>query len=193
VGLSNLSPSGTMSDRSLASTLLFGFKMGYYFPRAKWFGLETEAFYMTPHIKQQPTTITIQPGTIASGVGPVTGGTTTNVISGDHFQVFTWAPVNFMFRYYKTRLQPYVGIGPAVFFGRVTTTIPQFAGSQNSTRLGLNAKLGAEYFFTRRITAFAELKWDYTRFDFSGNSNGAFGFSATYSPLLLAVGVGYHF
>lgn len=193
ISLTDFSPTGTMSERSLSRSLLGGFKLGYYFPRARWFGIETEAFYTTPNIKQQSTTISIQPGAILNGFGPVTGGQTTGTLTGDHFQVLTWAPVNFMFRYYKTRLQPYAGIGPGIFFGKITTTVPQFAGSQSSTALGLNAKAGLEYFFTRRITAFAEVKYNYVRFDFPANDNGGFGFKATYSPLTLAVGVSYHF
>lgn len=193
VELTDFNPPGSMSDRSLATTALLGFKLGYYFPERKWFGVETEAYYMTPHIQQQSTTIAVQSNAVLKGVGPVPGGTTTSVLSGDHFRVMTWVPVNAMFRYYKTRLQPYVGIGPGVFMGSVSSSNPQFPSSQTSTRLGLNAKGGAEYFFTRQVTAFAEVKWNYTRFDFSGNPNGGFGFRATYSPLLMAVGVSYHF
>ncbi len=193
VELTDFSPAGTMSDRSLTSSPLIGLKIGYYFPRARWFGLETEAYHMTPHIKQQSTTVTIPTGAVLRDFGPVAGGTSTGTLSGDHFRVITWAPVNVMFRYPKTRLQPYIGFGPALFMGRVTTTIPQFAGSQSSTRIGLNVKGGAEYYFTRHVTAFTEVKWNYTSFDFSGNNTGGFGFRAIYSPVILTVGVGYHF
>jgi opacity protein-like surface antigen len=75
----------------------------------------------------------------------------------------------------------------------VTTTASQFAGLHSSTRLGLNAKAGAVYFFTRHVTAFTEVKYNYTRFDFPSNDNGGFGFKATYSPLIPAVGLTYHF
>jgi len=193
VQLTDFSPPGSMSDRSLASSVLGGFKLGYYFPRAKWFGLETEAYYMTPNIQQQPTTISVQTGAVLRGVGPVAGGTTTSVLSGDNFRVMTWVPVNFMFRYYKTRLQPYFGIGPGIFMATVTSGNPQFQSSQNSTRIGLNVKGGAEYYFTRHVTAFAEVKVNYARFDFSGNPNGGFGFKADYMPILMAVGLSYHF
>src|SRR3989304_10617163 len=102
VELTDFSPTGSMTDRELSRSLLGGAKLGYYFPRARWFGIETEFFYTTPHIKQQSTTIPIQPGAVLNGFGPVTGGQTTDTLTGDHFQVFTWAPINFMFRYHKT-------------------------------------------------------------------------------------------
>ncbi len=193
VELTDFSPSGSMSDRELSRSVLGGGKLGYYFPRARWFGIETEFFYTTPHIEQQNTRITIQPGAVLSGFGPVVGGTTESVLSGDYFRVMTWVPVNLIFRYHKTRLQPYVGFGPGVFFARVKTTVMGFEGTQNSTNVGLNVKAGAEYFFTRRLSAFAEWKYNKTSFNFEANDNGAFGFRADYSVHFIAMGLNFHF
>ncbi len=193
VELTDFSPTGSMSDRELSRSVLGGAKVGYYFPRARWFGIETEFFYATPHIKQQSTTITIQPGAVLNGFGPVVGGTTEGVLSGDHFRVMTWVPVNLMFRYHKTRLQPYIGVGPGIFFARVHTTVTGFEGTQNSTNIGLNAKAGLEYFFTRHFSAFAEWKYNRTSFNFEANSSGAFGFKADYDVHFVAGGLNFHF
>ena len=47
-------PEGTTIDnQSLASSLLVGIKLGHFFSRAPWLGIETELFQTTPHIKQQ--------------------------------------------------------------------------------------------------------------------------------------------
>lgn len=191
IELTDFSPSGSKSDQSLSNTLLVGVRVGYYFPRARWFGLETEAYYMTPHIKQQSTTVTIPAGAVLRDFGPVTGGQASAVTSGDHFRVLTWVPVNAMFRYHKTRFQPYIGFGPAVFFGKLTTTDPQFAESNNSTKLGFNAKVGGEYFITRHFTAFIEGKYNYTKFEF--NRTNDLSYRTTYSPIILAFGLSYHF
>jgi opacity protein-like surface antigen len=175
-------PSGTtMSDRALKSSILYGAKIGYFFPRARWFGLETEAFNTTPHIKQQFTTITVP------NAGSVGG-----VLSGDHFRVLTWAPANLIFRYPSTRLQPYVAIGPGIFFAQVKTTQSGFEGSQSSTKIGLNAQVGLRYYITRHVTVFGEWKYNYARFNFSENDT-QFGFKATYSMNHVAFGLGYHF
>jgi len=175
-------PSGTtMSDRALKSSILYGAKLGYFFPRAKWFGLETEVYNTTPHIKQQFTTITV-PG----------AGSTGGVLAGDHFRVLTWAPANLVFRYPSTRLQPYIAVGPGVFFAQVKTTQTGFEGSQSSTKLGLNAEAGLRYYITRHVTAFAEWKYNYARFNFSENDT-QFGFKATYSMSHVVFGLGYHF
>ena len=45
------------SDLSLKSSLMGGIKLGHFFSRARWLGIETELFYTTPHIKDQPVTI----------------------------------------------------------------------------------------------------------------------------------------
>lgn len=175
-------PSGsTMSDRSLASSALYGAKFGYYFRRVKWLGLQTEFYNTTPHIKQQLTTISIP-----------SAGSVSGVLTGDHFRVFTWAPLNVVLRYPNTRLQPYVAFGPGIFFAKVQTTQAGFEGSQTSTKLGLNVEAGLQYYITRRVTVFGEGKYNLTRFNFAEN-DAQFGFNGTYKMFALAVGLGYHF
>jgi len=193
VELNDFSPPGTMSDRELSRSILLGGKVGYYFSGIRWFGLETEVFYTTPHIKQQNTQITVQPGSILQGFGPVNGVMVEGVLSGDHFRVITWAPVNLMFRYHKTRLQPYVGIGLGLFFARVHTSLAGFEGSQSDITVGLNAKAGLEYYITKNISAFGEWKYNRASFSFDSNSSGAFGFDADYNVHFVAMGLNFHF
>ena len=193
VDLTDFSPSGSMSGRDLAGSPLLGGKVGYYFPRARWFGIEFEANYRTPHIEQQQTRVTIPTSAVLRDFGPVTGGEANGTFTGDHFRVITIAPLNLMFRYHKMRLQPYLGIGPGIFLAKVTTTQSGFEGSQSSTQLGLNAKAGAEYFFTKHLTGFTEIKYNYARLNFEGNDNGGLGIRATYNPLFLSFGISYHF
>jgi opacity protein-like surface antigen len=190
VEINAFSPPVSIPDRPLKSSPLYGVKFGYYFPQIRWFGLETELYNTTPHMKQQQTTVTIPAGTTIPGLGTTqTGGTIPANFGGNHFRVLTWAPVNFMFRYHKTRLQPYIGVGPGVFFARVNVTQQGFENSQSNTRLGLNAKAGVEYFITRRLTAFGEWKYNYAQFNF----DQALGIKADYNMHLVAIGLSYHF
>lgn len=190
---STLTPPGSMSGRDLASSPVLGGKIGYYFPHVPWFGLELEGYYSTPHIEQQSTRVSIIPGSILNGLGPVAGGEAISGFSGDLFRVITVAPFNLMLRYHKTRFQPYVGIGPGIFMARVKTTITGLEGTQSSTRVGLNVKLGGEYFFTRHISGFGEVRYNYTTLNFDANDAGAFGFKAIYNPVIFSFGVNYHF
>ena len=188
VDLTGAFPAGsTMSDRSLKTSVLYGAKLGYFFPQARWFGIEAEIFNTTPHIKEQSTTISVPPSPT------VTGGTTTAIVSGDHFSVLTLAPLNLVFRYpTNSRLQPYVAVGPGIFLGRVESIATGFEGSQSSTKLGLNTQVGFRYFMTRHVTVFGEWKYDHARFTFKENDT-QFGFNGTYSMHQVAFGVGYHF
>ena len=193
VELTDFSPAGSMSDRNLKASPMYGVKLGYYFPRARWFGLETELYQTTPHIKQQNTRITIPNGAILKDFGPVAGGTAEGTLSGDQFRVRTWVPVNAMFRYHKTRLQPYIGFGPALFMAQVKTTAAGFEGTQSSARIGLNAKLGAEYFITRHLSASLEGRYNRANFIFDPTSTGGFGFKANYEMIFVSIGLNYHF
>lgn len=194
VELTDFIPSGTMSDRELSRSIVLGGKAGYYFPQAPWVGVETEVFYTTPHMRQENVRITISPGAIAPGIGPVVGGTTESALTGDHFRVVTWAPVNLVFRYHKTRLQPYVGVGLGLFFARVHTTQVGFEGSQGSFSVGLNAKAGLEFYITRALSVFGEWKYNRTTLGFDANNrNGAAAFDADYHVHFVAMGLNFHF
>ena len=192
-------PSGTtVSDQSLKTSFMFGGKIGHYFSRARWFGLEAEIFYSTPHIKQQD--ITLRSDTPITFT-PSTGGPSTSLgneltaqgVQGVNFSVLTIAPFNLMFRYPGNRLQPYIGIGPGIFIATIKDpAVTQGDNSQSSTKLGLNTLIGVRYFLTRHVSAFAEGKYNYVRFNFEENPN-FFGFNATYSPINVAFGVSYHF
>ena len=184
-------PGTTHSDLALSTSFLWGLKGGYYFRSARWFGLETEFFSTSPNIKEQVHTFSNPsvPGSVSSA----------SALQGAHFTVHTFVPVNLMFRYPRTRLQPYVGIGPGIFFARIkgeglAPDAP--ASTSDNGRLGFNAKVGLEYFMTRHVTAFAEWKYNYARFHFKENNDlfpFPYGFNATYSMHLVSFGLAYHF
>ncbi len=183
-------PGTKHSDLELSKSFMYGGKLGHYFNGVRWFGLEAEVFYTTPHIEQQD-------HTFSHPTVPCPGCTAT--FQGAHFRVLTVAPFNLMFRYHKTRLQPYLGVGPGIFFARIkgeglAPDSPE--STSDNARLGLNAKVGLEYHVTRHLTAFAEWKFNYARFNFNENQNlwpFFYSFDATYTMHLVSFGVGYHF
>jgi len=192
-------PSGTeVSDQSLKSSFMFGAKLGHFFSRYKWLGIEAEVFSTTPHIKQQPVTLTSPSPVILtpSGGGPPQNlgnqFSTAGDFPGAHFRVITLAPLNFVFRYPGNRLQPYVAVGPGIFYGRISTSVTTGPDSQSSTALGLNTQLGLRYRITRHISMFGEWKYNYARFNFKENEN-FFGVKSTYGMNHFAFGLAYHF
>jgi outer membrane protein W len=170
------------SDLSLKSSLMGGIKLGHFFSRARWLGVETELFYTTPHIKDQ--------SAIISGPG---GSMPLGPFSGEHNKILTWAPMNLVLRYHKTRLQPYMAIGPGIFFA---TRKDADGGTQSGTAIGLNSQVGVRYYITRSWTVFGEGKYNLARIGYTSNDsdpNAALGYRATYSAFIFSFGVSYHF
>lgn len=132
-------PGTTHGEFELSTSLMFGGKVGHYFNSARWIGVEAEVFHTTPHIDQQVHTFQ-NPS--------VPGVTASATLQGAHLRVLTVAPFNLMFRYHKTRLQPYIGFGPGIFFARISgegLAPDSPSSSSDNARLGLNVKAGLQY------------------------------------------------
>jgi len=173
-------PPGTpASNLVFKNTFLGGARLGHYFESTPWFGLSTEVFYSTPNIKQQ-TLLVSPPGSAPSQ----------NVaIQGQSNQLVTWA-TNLEFRRPGGKFEPYGGVGVGVFFARLHDGLTDT--SRSSTSPGLNIYAGGRYRFTEHLSAFAEWKFNYVRFDFDPAPN-LVGFSTNYAAQIIAVGAGYHF
>jgi hypothetical protein len=174
-----------LSDQPLKDSLSLGGKLGHYFTRARWIGVETGVSYSTPHIKEGSLTFT----------GPG-GSATIGGLSGVHQRMIIWDVVTLMIRYPGYRLQPYVGIGPSLFFA--TLKGPTAPPGQSAMGIGLNGEIGARYYITRNWALFGEGQYHLAPHlgYISNDSNPAadpFGFRATYSAFTVSLGVSYSF
>jgi len=174
-----LAPFDKSSDLDLQNSFMYGAKVGYYSHTVRWFGVEAEVFNTTPHIKQQSQTLT------ATSLGV----SATDTVSGEYLRVTTVA-ANLVFRYPGKRFQPYVGIGPGLFFVKLSDAT--VSDTQSDTAIGLNTQLGLRYFMTRHVALFGEYKFNYARFNFPETFN-LLGFSGTYTANSFVFGIGYHF
>ena len=172
-----------ISDQSLKSSALVGAKLGHYFTKARWMGIETGLSYTTPHVEEGSITF--------SGPG---GSVTSPTLSGLSQRIITW-DIDVIFRYPGYRLQPYLGIGPSLYFASLNG--PTAPPGQSTTSIGFNVEGGLRYYITRRWALFGEGKYNWARMDYSSNHSDPnadpFGFRATYSALGLSVGISYHF
>ena len=179
-------PAGTsVSNTSLNDSLMYGMKLGHYFDSTPWLGVELESFITTPHTPQQR--VTLQ----APGVGTVlldeTGATNRLIVV---------AP-NLVARYRAGAFEPYVAVGPGVFFLHqrqepLTSGTPAY--SQSSTRVGLNTQVGLRYRMTDHVSVFGEWKYNYVRFNLAGQADGPYaGVNAVANLHHFVFGVGYHF
>jgi len=172
-----------VSDQPLKSSAMVGAKLGHYFTRARWIGIETGVSYTTPHIKEGSLTF--------SGPG---GSATSPSLSGIHQRMIIW-DLDVIFRYPRYRLQPYIGIGPSFYFANLKG--PDAPPGQSATSIGFNAEGGIGYYLTRQWALFGECKYNYALMNYSSNHSDPnadpFGFRATYSAVTLSLGVSYHF
>lgn len=144
----------------------YGAKVGYFFPKREWFGLETEAYTTRLLIKQQTV------------VGGVPGKVFAETMPGSDINLTTWA-MNAIVRSPSlvVELEPYGGIGPALYFATHDTT---------QISLGINLIAGARYFVTPEIALFGEFKYNRAMI----RSQGVEG---DYSAQLFAFGISMHF
>ena len=161
-------PAGSsLSQLSLTQSLMYGLKAGYYFNNLRFFGLEGEVYTNTPNFRQQSVQV---------------NGTGAGTIQGQDIRIITYG-LNAMFRVPGERLQPYVGIGPALF-----QAIQTFDNKSNdsSTRLGLNAEAGMRWLVTKHFMLFGEYKFNYARFHFED-------LAGDYRSHNLIAGIGWNF
>jgi opacity protein-like surface antigen len=189
---SNVSGLGTDSglkgsDLDLATSPLYGAKVGYFFPRINWLGIEGEFFYTNPHMKQQVSQST---GTVnVPGIGPVPCCAPQNVV-GAHVRMMTGA-INVIARYPGKRFQPYVGVGFTMNWARFSSPDQRFGRSQTAsdTSPGFNVLAGSRFFLTKHVALYGEYKYTKSSFDFGNNVL----FQADYSAHNLIAGVSLHF
>jgi opacity protein-like surface antigen len=170
-----------VSDLKLQNSFMYGAKLGYYFDRLKWLGLETEVYNTNPNSKQQ--TVTVSGGGLSA---PTT-------LAGQDIRVLTWAPIMVLVRYPGERFQPYAGVGMGVFFARVHDG--GSGESSSDTKVGLNTQLGLRVLVTKHVSVFGEWKYNRASLNFSDSTPTAAtgGLKGDYSAHILAFGLGYHF
>jgi len=174
----------TVSNLSLANTVIYGVKFGYYLESIKWLGFEAEVFNSNPNIKQQT-------ATASNATGSVTA-----TIPGTSLRVLNLAPVNVVVRYQMGQLEPYAGVGMGIFMTNIKDGATGVSSSNSS--IGLNTQLGLRYFVSEGVSLFGEWKYNRARFDFpSFTPNPAQptggGYSGDYSAHIFAFGIGFHF
>lgn len=161
-----------VSDLSLARAGIGGIKLGFSPSTAKWMALETEVFYASPHFKQQNVTVT------------GSGGSASGDFAGSYTRVATLA-FNWILRYPGEWIQPYVGAGLGIFWGRLADSGGM---SSSDTSPGLNALAGLRIKVGQHFMLFSEYKYNRTSFDFSNSD-----FHVLYQAHYVVGGLGWSF
>ena len=184
------------SDLDLATSYVFGGKVGYFFTDAKmpWLGVEVEAFTSKPNIKTQTLStrhdIDYVPNTITlpCGIGTCPEATSkvgTLSVRESSLRVVTVA-FNVIARYPGKVFQPYAGVGVGGFYFQASNGT--FQGNQWSP--GLNALAGLKLLLFDEWGLFFEGKYNLS---YVNNLNPIYGLDAQYSILYAVGGAAYHF
>ena len=174
-GANQISP----SRLGLTSSVLYGIKFGVFPWRP--LGLEVEAFNSTPHSKQQNVTFTAPGASVSTSV------------PGIHNRITVLA-FNAILRYPGSWLQPYIGMGPALFFARAKN-----AGvSASDTTVGFNAQACLNVRLGQRWGVFGEYKYNWAKFQFDDIATvpapiGKVVLNGIYSNNALVAGVSWYF
>jgi opacity protein-like surface antigen len=167
------------SKLGLASSVLYGIKFGVFPWRP--LGLEVEAFNSTPHSRQQNITFR----------GP--GGSVSTTLPGINNRVTVLA-FNAIIRYPGDWLQPYIGMGPGIFFVRSRG----WGESVSDTTVGFNAQAGLNVRLGQRWGVFGEYKYNWAKLRFDnladvGAPVGQIGLTGIYSNNAIVAGVSWYF
>ncbi len=141
----------TFSDLDLDNSAMFGLKLGFSPPpKVTWFSWELEAFYSSPHVKQQTVTATTSGGSVS---GEAAGSRMRHLVTA----------FNFVLRYPHGPVQPYVGVGPSIVW--VRSSNPD-TGTVSDSSWGLNLLAGTRIMMNDRIGGFIEFKHNRSSFIF---------------------------
>ena len=175
----------TVSTVDLNNSFMYGMKIGRFFNSTPWLGVELEGFVTNTNRPQQRLTLGI-PGT-GNVLVDETGATN---------RVIVLAP-NLVVRYQAGAFEPYIAVGPGVFFlhqQQLATTSGGLTYSQSNTGFGLNTQVGLRYRITDHVALFGEWKFNYARIDLSGQADaGHYGINTLVTLHHFVLGVGYHF
>ena len=195
-GLNDIQGTGLASVATSASlelddSLLYGGKLGYFFHRPGWFGLELEAFHSRPDLPAQNATISVLgidftvPGLAFTETKiHVTTIALNAIVRGrlmcqpKGISASGWCP-----------LQPYVGIGPGGFVARASNAL----GSSTAVVPGLNALAGVRYFITDHAAVFGEYKYNYAPLRLDNIEGSGAGVEGNYSASHFIAGISWHF
>lgn len=175
-GLSNTSGTGqqggTLATFTQQTALSYGGKVGYFFERYKWLGLDMDVSTATPNINSKQAS--------------VTGGTGLGANTGQNLRVTTWS-TNLVARYPGERLRPYVGGGLGVFFADAP------GASSSNWNPGANGFAGLNILLIEHVSMSLEYRYHYANLRFDNVLGPGRGFEATYTANTLNLGLNYHF
>ncbi|MBM4134217.1 MAG: hypothetical protein FJ245_10645 [Nitrospira sp.] len=163
---------GSLNTFTQQTTLSYGGKVGYFFDKAKWLGLDTDVSTATPNINSKQAS--------------VQGGTGLGANNGQNLRVTTWS-TNLVARYPGERFRPFVGGGLGVFFAEAP------GASSSNWNPGAVGFAGLNVLLTQHVSLSLEYRYHYANLRFDNVLGPGRGFDSTYTANTMNLGLNYHF
>jgi opacity protein-like surface antigen len=175
-GLTNTSGTGqqggTLATFTQQTTLSYGGKVGYFFERYKWLGLDMDVSNSTPNINAKQAS--------------VSGGTGLGANNGQNLRMTVWS-TNLIARYPGERFRPYVGGGLGVFFANAA------GASSADWAPGATGFAGLNILLIEHVSMSLEYRYHYANLRFDNVLGPGRGFESTYTANTINLGLNYHF
>lgn len=164
--------SGTLGTFTQQTSLSYGGKVGYFFERYKWLGIDMDVSNSTPHIN--------------SNQASVPGGSGLGANGGQNLRMTVWS-TNLVVRYPGEWLRPYVGGGLGVFFANAD------GASSADWVPGAVGFAGLNFLLTQHFSMSLEYRYHHARLSFDNMLGPGRGFEADYTSNTMGLGLNYHF
>ena len=172
----------TARDLRFDSSATGGGRVGYWFEALPWLGLGVDVAYFAPNVSSQNVDTTVKLGAVSANVGQVSFDKVKLDVTDVSFDLMLrWPGLVASPQFPKGRLQPYLTVGPAVFFATAkdsTNFGPPNDQSSHDTSIGVKAGVGTTWMLTPNIGIFGEYRFTHfsPKFEFD---SGIAGFSKT--------------
>lgn len=170
-------PASTPADHTFQSVKwndspTYGGRAGYWFEAVPWYGVGLDVFHFNSDIPTQMVPLTVRGATVTANLQAIDFSITALAFD----LVRLRAPLLVSEDHPNGRLQPYVTVGPALFFTRArNTTNSELIGNQNAkdTAVGFKGGAGASWQIHRYVALFGEYRFTHFRAEPVFNSAGS--------------------
>ena len=168
----------TARDLRFDSSVTGGGRLGYWFEALPWLGLGIDVAYFAPNVSSQNVDTTLKLGGVSANVGSLAFDKVKLDLTDVSFDLMLrWPGLVASPQFPKGRLQPYLTVGPAVFFATAkdsTNFGPPNNQSSHDTSVGVKAGVGTAWMLTPTIGIFGEYRFTHfsPKFEFDTDVPG---------------------
>jgi opacity protein-like surface antigen len=188
-----------LEDVEYDASVLFGGRIGYWFERPLYdrlaIGLALDVFWFQPDIDSQTVSGSQTSGGVTFGADFLVFPIDVSVVGVGLDLMLRW-PVLPSSDFPRGRLQPYLTVGPTLFYAEAEDSGNFTPNNQSDTdtSIGVKVGLGVAYHLSRNLAVFGETRFTYFNAEWDFTDSGVGGTVETdFNTLYMLVGLSYRF